>query len=70
MVEILKRGTLPEERVHTVDCTNCHSKLRFKEKEATKNTTGLFITCPVCTKTVWKAFPSVSYGGGGGYFDR
>lgn len=56
MVEILRRGTIYGERIHIVECSECGSRLKYKEKEVKvthDQRDGTFITfvCPVCNKT-------------------
>lgn len=60
MVDVIKRGVLPEETVHEVTCSHCYSELRFKEKEAKliddqRDGRYLQITCPVCDRTITKS---------------
>jgi transcription elongation factor Elf1 len=64
MVEILTRGTPPEEVIHVVTCKNCNSKLRCKEGEVKKmedpsnrEPTWRYITCPVCSQKISMSAP-------------
>lgn len=63
MPEILRRGKLPEERKITVDCSNCHSTIRFTVAEMrTLSDPRDGITyageCPVCKHAVY-GYPPV-----------
>ncbi len=37
MVEIIRKGSLPEERVHKATCNNCDTLFSFKESEAAQS---------------------------------
>ena len=58
MPEIIQRGRLAHERVHTTKCTKCGTVFRFKESEAQssswRNETYFNIACPLlgCGATV------------------
>jgi hypothetical protein len=57
-MEILHRGTLPEERQYEATCTRCYTKFRFAQHEASMSSdqrdgNALRIDCPVCRNTVW-----------------
>lgn len=59
MVKIIKRGLIPEERIHYVTCRHCRSELSFNEGEANRTSDqrdGDFFTikCPVCGRSVTK----------------
>lgn len=75
MVEILKRGTLPEDETREVTCGHCRSVLRFKRSEGRQSRDqrdggALTFTCPVCEHAIWvAAHPPPSGGGGGRYPD-
>ena len=52
-MEIIKEGTLPNDRIFEGHCTNCKSILRFKQSEGEitySQMDGDFITvkCPIC----------------------
>jgi len=53
-MEILKKGTPPEDMVYTGTCPNCTTQIRFKRSEASLLSTHqldpaeLGIACPVC----------------------
>ncbi len=57
-MEIIKRGTLPSEKMHTTTCGNCKTEFRFMEHEAQimndRNEICLVVKCPVCRKEIWK----------------
>lgn len=57
LVEVLKRGESPGNRVYEVTCRVCHSELRFKEFEGEyhrdqRDGDFLSIQCPVCKRPV------------------
>lgn len=58
-MKVLKRGELPEDKIHNIICHNCKSELEFYEKEARlvndRNEICLVVTCPVCKQELWKA---------------
>lgn len=74
MVEIVRRGILPEEKVHEATCGNCYTVFRFKQGEA--HVTGdqrdgdyMTIACPLCNKTVTKSLHQ-NYSTGSNWMDR
>lgn len=57
-MEILERGTPPEEREYNATCRNCKSLLRFKRSEAKyhstcRNESYLEVQCPVCRLPIY-----------------
>ena len=57
MVEVLKRGVPPSQRVITCQCVECESELQFFKGEAVKKGNPqkgvwLEIACPVCGATL------------------
>jgi RNase P subunit RPR2 len=56
MVEILRRGVVPSEKIYDVKCRACDSLLRFKESEGMRsfhrNESYLSVLCPVCNSQV------------------
>jgi hypothetical protein len=48
MVDIIKRGTLYEDRLFEVTCRRCNSILRFAGSEVTEGVDISYITCPMC----------------------
>lgn len=60
MVDVLRRGELPEEKIKIVTCTDCKSELRFKISEAKivsdpRDGNFYVIDCPICSSQVAKA---------------
>lgn len=58
-MEILKRGTLPEDKTYEATCDFCKTEVRFKRVEAksvpnTRNENILEIECPVCHRKIYK----------------
>jgi len=52
-MNILKKGTIPEELFYYGKCYNCHTEVEFKQKEAKLTATPrdgdlLSVNCPVC----------------------
>lgn len=76
MVTIIRKGSLPGDRVHTGVCSNCKTQFTFRESEA-KHYYGdqrepaneLHIACPLngCGKTVYVNLAKPT---GSGYWDR
>jgi NAD-dependent SIR2 family protein deacetylase len=62
MVEIVKRGIKPEERVHHATCGNCDSQIKFKQGEARMKNGCLEIQCPVCEHLIIKTIMTHSGG--------
>lgn len=54
-MEILFRGQLPSERLYTGECSNCSTRIKFKESEASYSGTPSdpypYVACPVCKHT-------------------
>lgn len=57
MVEIIKRGELPEKQEFQTTCTNCKTEFKFTRGEASDGSGGdqrdaglLKIPCPLCKK--------------------
>jgi hypothetical protein len=48
MVDIVKRGTLYQDRVFEVQCRNCVSLLRFTGAEVIEGAAVKYVVCPVC----------------------
>jgi hypothetical protein len=48
MVEIIKRGTLYEDRLFEATCRRCASVLRFKGSEVTEGVDISYVTYPLC----------------------
>lgn len=62
-MEILSRGTLPEEREHIATCGYCNTKIKFIQSEAKyvpDQRDGDFLTigCPVCSRQIRKSVRS------------
>jgi hypothetical protein len=60
MVEIIIKGSLPDDNEYTTDCTHCQTKFRFKRFEAAfvadqRDGNALVIPCPLCHRDVWAA---------------
>jgi hypothetical protein len=58
MVEIIKRGEIPGERVRECTCNRCQTIFSFKEFEAQyssdqRDGDALKIACPVCNQPCW-----------------
>lgn len=58
MVEIIKAGKKPEDKVITTTCKHCATKFRFKVSEARmsfdqRDGDALVIKCPLCSQSVW-----------------
>lgn len=60
MVEIIKRGELPGEKVYTTTCTHCKTQFKFKQKEARlssdqRDGDAMRIRCPLegCNTECW-----------------
>lgn len=58
MVEIITRGQIPGERVHTCTCQTCKTVFRFKESEGEyssdqRDGDAVKIACPVCASVCW-----------------
>ena len=58
MVEIIKRGTLPDEKTYETECRHCRTFFRFERREAhfvtdQREGDAVTIACPVCTTLVW-----------------
>lgn len=56
-MEIIERGTPPEEKVYEGRCMNCKTKVRFKRSEGKvtfDQRDGNFVTvkCPVCRHAI------------------
>ena len=56
-MEILKRGSIPSERVYIVTCNHCKSELKFRQEEGdmTRDQRGgdyISVVCPVCGEPV------------------
>jgi RNase P subunit RPR2 len=56
-MNILYRGTLPEDKEYEVVCRNCQSILRFKASEgrltlSQKEGNFLTIICPICKDSI------------------
>lgn len=52
-MKIIKRGTLPEERVYRVTCSNCKSELEYTKEDVKLDfREGDYIVCPVCEKFI------------------
>lgn len=54
-MEIIKRGTPPEDREYEGTCTDCRTEVRFKQSEASSSNDPregplYFVGCPVCIK--------------------
>jgi|AGTN01.3.fsa_nt_gi hypothetical protein len=67
-MEIIRRGTPPQDRTHEGTCKTCGTVVRFKEYEAVQHSdrrggTSLTVTCPVC-----KGLVSVCLSPPGGYW--
>jgi endogenous inhibitor of DNA gyrase (YacG/DUF329 family) len=57
MIEVIKQGSLPTERIHTGTCHYCKSELRWKAKDGTdkfcqRDGSWNEVKCPLCAKTV------------------
>lgn len=79
MVEIIRRGELPEEKQYQHTCTNCSTHFKFKRAEARlspdQRDPGYFIPCPLCKQNCWMTKLTLfddrpAYGGGSAYWDR
>lgn len=60
MVEILRRGTRPDETTHMHTCSKCYTLFRFSESEADfmrdqRDGDAWKIECPVCQRVCWVA---------------
>jgi hypothetical protein len=57
MVEIIRRGTPPSERVYTGSCYSCRTEVRFKQHEARSSQDqrepGYYVECPVCRVSIF-----------------
>lgn len=58
MVEIIRRGVIPGERVREATCPNCKTLFSFKEMEAEyssdqRDGDSFKIACPVCSRACW-----------------
>ena len=56
-MEILFRGTPPEEKEYTGECYYCKTKVKFKAKEGKttydqRDGNFISISCPVCNKPI------------------
>ena len=59
-MKIIKRGSLPEEKVYQATCNVCKTEVEFERKEAKyhsdlHNGDCLEMACPVCTHAIYKA---------------
>jgi len=59
-VEVIERGTPPEEVNYEVQCQKCISKLKFKRSDAgyvsdQRDGNYLTVECPVCRNLVTKS---------------
>jgi hypothetical protein len=60
VVEIIRKGELPGEKIYETTCTNCKTRFRFKKKEARfssdqRDGNALIIRCPLegCNNDCW-----------------
>lgn len=55
-MEIIRRGTIPQEKQFEDECTYCKSVIRFKAGEARHSThmneSYWTVTCPVCSHPI------------------
>ena len=58
-MKIIKRGELPQEKVHRLTCSDCKTvfectqeELKYEYDPREPNAT-YYIECPVCNKYVW-----------------
>jgi uncharacterized Zn-finger protein len=66
-MEIIKRGTKPEDREHTATCVYCSTQIKFLQGEATVRSGNLEIGCPVCDRLIVRSIEPVYRSHGGGY---
>ena len=57
-MKIIKRGELPQDKIHRETCDKCKSELEFKHSEVQwspdqRDAGQWFVICPVCTNHVW-----------------
>lgn len=56
-MDIVKRGSLPENREYNGTCVHCRTEVRFKRSEATLHSDrdGSFVKveCPTCKKDIY-----------------
>lgn len=53
MIEILKKGTLPKDKVYIIECDYCTTSFKFNREDARYNSDQrdgdfLSILCPLC----------------------
>lgn len=58
-MEIIKKGTPPEEKIYEAECSKCKSVLRFKQSEGKitydqRDGNLITVKCPVCGESVHK----------------
>lgn len=57
-MEIIKRGTPPEEQLYTGTCQRCSTEVRFKRGEASVHSDQrdgeiVSVACPVCPELIY-----------------
>ena len=60
VIEILKRGTPPQDKLATVNCGRCKSTLRLARRDGElildqREGDAVKIACPVCQSEIWVA---------------
>lgn len=58
-MEIVKKGSLPSERMYEASCNHCGTVMRFKQSEGKvthdqRDGSTVSVACPVCLYTVYK----------------
>lgn len=55
-MDIIKKGSLPSERVYEATCNHCKTEVRFKRGEAKcethRNEEYVMVECPLCKHTI------------------
>ena len=59
-MKIIKRGELPEKKIHSKTCAHCKSELEFEHSEVKPDPDpreagygGWYVLCPVCGHHIW-----------------
>jgi uncharacterized protein with PIN domain len=57
-MKVIKRGELPQDKIHRETCNQCKSELEFKHSEVLwdlypHGNGQWYVLCPVCKSHVW-----------------
>lgn len=57
-MKVIKRGELPQDKIHRETCDRCKSELEFKHSEVLwdpdpREAGQWYVLCPVCRNHVW-----------------